>query len=115
MPEHPGRERALADDEPRMRGRPLELGARDPAEHEIPDRLAAVPPLETLLVLEQLRLGSGVVAFEVLEPGNPRVTVSLLAAPLGRVEVRPQLLCVGLGEAEPAQPREAFFRLHCTS
>ena len=48
VPEHPGRERPLADDEARVRGRPLELRAYDSPEDEIADRAASVPALEAL-------------------------------------------------------------------
>ncbi len=113
--EHPGGERPLADDEARVRGRPLELRAHDPPEDEVADRAAAVPALEALVLLEQRRLGSRVVALELLEPRDPRVAVSLLAALLGSVEVRPQLLRVGLSEAERAQPAQALVSVHGTS
>src|SRR3954454_2839879 len=89
VPEHPGGEGPLADDEASVRRRRGELRAHDPAEHEITDRAAAVPALEAVLLLEQRRLGSGVVALEPLEPRDPRVAVPLLPALLGRVEVRP--------------------------
>src|SRR5204863_298495 len=48
-------------------------------------------------------------------PGDPRVAVPLLPAALGSIEVRPQLLRVGLPEAESAQPTQALFSVHVTS
>jgi len=113
--EHPGREGALADDEARMRGRPRELSAHDVPEHEVADRARAVPALEALLVLDQPRLGRRVVALELLEPWDPRMPVPLLAAPLGCVEVRPELLRVGLRKAELPQPAESLVSVHGTS
>ena len=83
-----------------MRRRALELGAHDPTEHQVADRSAAVPAMEPFLFLEQNRLGRRVVALEPLEPGDPRVTVALLPPALGPVEVSPELLRVGLPEAE---------------
>src|SRR5205085_2609579 len=80
VPEHPRRERPLADEEPCMRGRLLELDAHDAPEHEIADGAATVPALVSVLLVEQPRLGRGVVALEPLEPRNPRVAVSLLPA-----------------------------------
>src|SRR6185503_6882713 len=115
MAEHPGRERPLAHHEARVRGRVLELRAHDPPEHEVADRTTAVPALEAVLLLEQRRLGARLVPLEPLEPRDPRVTVSLLAALLGAVEVRPQLLRIGLAEAERAQPGQALVSVHATS
>ena len=115
MPEHPGRERPLADDEPRRRGRTLELRAHDAGEHEVADRAAAVPALEALRLLEQRRLGTRVVALEPLEPRNACMTVPLLPPALRRVEVHPQLLRIGLAEAERAQPAQALLSVHGTS
>src|SRR6188472_2119052 len=115
VPEHPRRERPLADDETRMCRRALELDADDAAEHEIADRAAAVPALEPVLLLQQLRLGRGVESLEPFEPGNPRVTVTLLPTALRPVEVRPQLLRVGLAEAESPQPAEALLSVHGSS
>src|SRR5438477_10609566 len=112
MPEHPGGKRPLADHEARVRGRALELRADDAPEHEVADRTAAVPALEAVLLLEQLRLRGRFVALEPLEPGDARVAVSLLAPALGPVEVRPELLRIGLPEAERAQPSQAFVSVH---
>src|SRR3954471_3206027 len=100
MAEHPGREGPLADDGSGMRGRAFELCTHDPSEHEVADGAAAMPALEAVLLLEQRRLGGRVVTLEPLEPGNPGVAVALLPAPLGAVEVRPELLRILLPEAE---------------
>src|SRR5947208_467937 len=114
VPEHPCGERPLADEEPCMRGRLLELDAHDAPEHEIADGATAVPALESVLLVEQPRLGRRVVALEPLEPRNPRVAVSLLPASFGRVEVPPQLLRVGVGEAERTQPAQALAGVHAS-
>src|SRR4051794_12027354 len=78
VPEHPGGERSLADDQANVCRRRGELRAYPPPEHEIADRPAAVPALEAVFLLEQRRLGRRVVALEALEPRDPRVAVSLL-------------------------------------
>ena len=95
-----------------MHRRPLELGADHLAEHEVPDGPASVPALEALLALDQPRPGGRVIAFELLEPGNPGVTVPLLAAAFCAVEVRPQLLRVGVAKAERPQPAQALVGVH---
>ena len=43
------------------------------------------------------------------------MAVAVLAALLGVVEVRPELLRVGLAEAERAQPAETLVSVHGTS
>ena len=68
----------------------------------------------TVLLVEQPRLGRRVVALEPLEPRNPRVAVSLLPASFGRVEVPPQLLRVGVGEAERTQSAQALVGVHAS-
>ena len=115
VPEHPGRERPLADDEPRVHRRTRELGAHHPSEHEVPDGAAAVPALKPLLALDQRRLGRRVVALESFQPRDPGVAVPLLAPTLSTVEMRPQLLRVGLDEAQRAQPAEALVSVHVSS
>src|SRR6185437_13318176 len=114
VPEHPGRERPLADDEPRMHRRALELGAHHPPEDEVPDGATTVPALEPLLALDQRRLGRRVVALEPLEPRDTGVAMSLLATLFRAVEVCPQLFDVALAEAERAQPAQALVGVHST-
>src|SRR5262249_57620307 len=77
-----------------------EVGPHDAPEQEVADRAATMPAREAVVLLEQRRLSRRVVAVEPFEPRDPRMPVPLLSAPLGPVEVRPQLLRVGLREAE---------------
>ena len=112
MAEHPGRKRPLADDEPRGRGRVLDLALDHPAEREIADGAVPVPALEACDVLEEPRLAGGVVALERLEPRDPRVPVAQLAALLGVVEMPPENLGIRGGEAERAEPGQPLVTLH---
>src|SRR4051812_42752110 len=112
VPEHPGRERPLADDEPRMHRRALELGAHHPPEDEGPDGAAAVPALKPLLALDERRLGGRVIPLEPLEPRDAGMAVTLLAAQLRAVEMLPQLLRIDLAETERPQPAQALVGVH---
>ena len=110
--EHPGRERAVADDEARVLGRLRELPVDDAAEHEVADGAAPVPALEAGLVRDEVRLGLRVEALERLEPGDARVAVAGLAALLRVVEMSPEDLRVAGREAERRKPGQPLVTLH---
>jgi hypothetical protein len=102
MPEHPGREAVVGDDDTCMRRRLVELCVADRRQRQVAERAATVPALEAGLVEHALRARVGVDAVERLEPRDPGETVALLAAALGVEEVVGERLRIVLAEAERA-------------
>src|SRR5581483_6043353 len=81
----------------------------------VADRAVSVPTLKAGLLLQQARLRERVEAVEALQPGDPRVAVTELAAPLGGVEVLPQRPHGLGGEAERPEARQRLLSVHAVS
>jgi len=112
MTEHPGRERPLADDDPRVRRRTVDLAGHDVTEHEVAERAVAVPALKARVILDEPRFRDGVEAVERLEPRDARVPVTELAALLGIVEMLPERLGAAQREAQRLETAQSFLTLH---
>ena len=112
MAEHPGGEAMRRRDHARVLGRLRQLRVDDRREREVAERTPTLPALEAVRREHSLRPRAGVEVGKRLEPGDPRVAVPELAAPLGVVEVAEERLHIGVGEAERGDPRAGFLRLH---
>ena len=110
--EHPGGKAVRRRDHARVLWWLRQLGVDDRRQGQVAERASAFPPLEAVRREHSFGLRVGVDVGQRLEPGDPRVAVTELPAPLGVVEVAEERLDVGIGEAERRDPPAGLLRLH---